>query len=68
MIKYQDYLFPFLHHLFLPSYNNSSDRAIRNMNIKMKVSGVFKIKQGAQDFATILSIIDTWIYNNKNVF
>jgi hypothetical protein len=37
----------------IPPDNNSSERAIRNIKTKIKVSGQFKSDQGAQDYATI---------------
>lgn len=68
MKKYKEYILPFLHYPFLPYDNNSSERAIRNMKVKMKVSGMFKTRQGAQEFAIIRSVIDTCIKNNRNIF
>ncbi len=68
MKKYVQYIFPFLKYSFLPYDNNSSERAIRNMKIKMKVSGMFKTKHGAQQFAIIRSVIDTCIKNSNSIF
>ncbi|MFK7810492.1 MAG: IS66 family transposase [Saprospiraceae bacterium] len=68
MRKYQQYIFPFLRYDILPYDNNASERAIRNMKVKMKVSGMFKTKQGAQQFAIIRSVIDTCLKNNQSVF
>lgn len=68
MKKYNGYLFTFLHHESVPYENNSSERAIRNMKVKMKVSGMFKTYEGAQTFAIIRSVIDTCAKNNKNIF
>lgn len=68
MKKYKSYLFPFLEHKDLPYDNNSSERAIRNVKVKLKVSGMFKTHEGAQNFAVIRSVIDTCIKNNKNIF
>jgi len=39
MIKYKKYLFNFLTKNNIPPYNNASERAIRNVKIKRKVSG-----------------------------
>jgi len=68
MKNYDDYLFTFLHHESVPYDNNSSERAIRNMKVKMKVSGMFKTYQGAQNFAIIRSVIDTCTKNSKSIF
>ena len=37
----------------------SGQRAIRNIKVKLKVSGQFKSEQGAKDYATLRSIVDT---------
>jgi transposase len=37
----------------------SGQRAIRNVKVKQKVSGQFKSLDGAQNYATLRSIIDT---------
>jgi len=68
MKKYEEYILPFLDYSFLPYDNNSSEQAIRNMKVKMKVSGMFKTKKGAQNFAIIRSVIDTCIKNNHPIF
>ena len=68
MRKYSSYLFVFLNDKSVPYDNNSSERAIRNMKVKMKVSGMFKTYKGAQTFATIRSVIDTCIKNDKPIF
>ena len=68
MKKYSNYLFSFLVHPSVPYENNSSERAIRNMKVKMKVSGMFKTYEGAQNFAIIRSVIDTCAKNNKSIF
>ena len=57
IIKYRNYILPCLYNLDIPPDNNASERAIRNVKIKQKVSGQFKTGQHA--FCTIRSIIDT---------
>jgi transposase len=59
LIKYRDYLFYFLLNENVPPDNNASERAIRVFKIKLKVSGFFKSKTGAQCFAQLHSIADT---------
>ncbi len=68
MIKYSAYVFNFLLNSDIPPDNNGSERAIRNFKVKLKISNFFKSKQGAQVYATIRSVIDTAIKNNKNPF
>ena len=67
IIKYRDYIFPFLYHLSIPPDNNGSERAIRNVKVKQKISGQFKIFNAAENFAILRSIIDTAIKNEQNV-
>lgn len=67
MNKYKDYIFNFLYHPEVPPDNNASERAIRNIKVKQKVSGQFKIQRGAEIYAIIRSITDTCIKNNQNV-
>ena len=52
-------IFTFLEHPNIPPDNNGSERAIRNVKVKLKVSGQFKSFQGAKDYASLRSIIDT---------
>jgi transposase len=65
--RYRDYVFTFLYHPNVPPDNNGSERAIRNVKVKQKISGQFKILSAAENFAILRSIIDTAIKNNQNV-
>ena len=47
--------------------NNGSERAIRNIKVKQKISGQFKTLRNANIFAVLRSIIDTTIKNGNNV-
>ncbi len=67
IIKYRDHVFTFLYHLDVPPDNNGSERAIRNVKVKQKISGQFKIFNAAENFAILRSIIDTTIKNGQNV-
>ena len=51
----------------MPPENNGSERAIRNIKIKQKISGQFKTEKGANGFTVIRSIIDTVIKSGQNV-
>lgn len=57
--KRRDSLFRFLDDPSIPPDNNASERAIRNVKVKTKVSGMFKTAIGADQFAVIRSVIDT---------
>jgi transposase len=48
--------------------NNSSERAIRNIKVKQKISNQFKTPKGVQVFAVLRSITDTAIKTNLNIF
>jgi transposase len=59
----------FLYHPEVSPDNNGSERAIRNIKVKTKVSGRFRNKngKGANRFARIRSVIDTAIKNRQEV-
>jgi transposase len=65
--KYKDYIFTFLDYHDVPPDNNGSERAIRNVKVKQKISGHFKTENGAQIFAIIRSVTDTCIKNGQKV-
>jgi transposase len=66
MLKLRHALFHFLYHAQIPFDNNASERAIRMVKIKIKVSGQFKSLH--QEFAIIRSVIGTAIKNGQSVF
>ncbi len=68
IVKYRDHILTFLYHPDVPADNNGSERAIRNVKVKQKISGQFKIFEAAENFAILRSIIDTAIKNSQNVF
>ena len=67
LIKYREFLFTFLYHPKVPPDNNASERAIRNIKVKQKISGQFKTLEGGFAFAVLRSVIDTTIKNRQNV-
>ena len=67
MCRERQHLFTFLFIENVPPDNNASERAIRNVKVKQKISGQFKTEQTAQNFAKIRSVIDTTIKNGLNV-
>ncbi len=66
MVKLRHALFPFLYHSIVPFHNNGSERAIRMVKVKTKISGQFKSLH--HQFAVIRSIIDTAVKNGQSVF
>lgn len=67
LIKYRNYIFSFLYHPKVPPDNNASERAIRNIKVKQKISGQFKSPDGAYAFAVLRSITDTSLKNGQEV-
>lgn len=57
MLKNRNFILPCLYNLEIPPDNNGSERAIRNIKVKQKVSGQFK--SGQKAFCVIRSVIDT---------
>ncbi len=66
--KNSDAIWTFLYNPIVPPDNNGSERAIRNVKVKQKISGQFVTIHGAIQFAIIRSIIDTAIKNDAKVF
>jgi len=67
LYKQQHSILNFLWHPHVPPDNNGSERAIRNIKVKQKISGQFKSDNGADCFATIRSVVDTTIKAGENV-
>ena len=57
--KHQKSILTFLYHHHVPPDNNASERAIRNIKVKTKVSGQYRSQRGAERFAILRSVIDT---------
>jgi transposase len=68
LTKYKDYVFKFLFDPDVPYENNASERAVRNLKVKQKVSGMFKTQKGADTYCQIHSITQTAKKNNQNPF
>lgn len=67
LLKYRGSILTFLHYHKVPPDNNGSERAVRNIKVKQKISGQFKSTKGADDFCVIRSVIDTLIKRSENV-
>ena len=65
MLKYRNNLLPCLYDLEIPPDNNGSERAIRNIKVKQKISGQFK--SGQKTFCVLRSVIDTLIKRQLDV-
>lgn len=66
LIKCRDYIFNFLENPAIPSDNNGSERGIRKLKVKQKISGCFRSETGADAFHAIHSIADTAWKNNQS--
>jgi transposase len=65
IIKVKDYIFPCIYDVNIPPDNNGSERAIRNLKVKMKISGQFKT--GQHIFCCLRSVIDTILKRGLNL-
>lgn len=68
LLKRQHQVFNFLFFPDVPYDNNGSERAIRNVKVKQKVSGSFRSERGAEIFAILRSVVDTVIKKGGNPF
>ena len=66
--KSKDKIFTFLLDKDIPADNNGSERAIRNIKVKQKVSTQFKSFEGAVYYSNIRSIVDTSRKRGLNEF
>lgn len=68
LIKCRDYIFKFLENPAIPPDNNASERGIRKLKIKQKISGTFRSDNGADAFMDFHSITDTAWKNKQSPF
>jgi transposase len=68
LVKRRHQIFTFLFCPEVPYDNNGSERAIRNIKVKQKVSGGFRSERGAEMFAILRSVFDTIIKKGGNPF
>lgn len=66
IIKCRDYIFNFLENPAIPSDNNASERGIRKLKVKQKISGCFRSDTGADAFHALHSIADTAWKNGQS--
>jgi transposase len=68
LVKHRDNVFRFLFHPKIPYDNNASERSIRPLKVKQKVSGTFRSFHGAKTYAVIHSLADTARKNRQSPF
>ena len=68
LLKYKFFLLTFLYQEGVSPDNNASERAIRNVKVKLKISGQFITLNSAMDFSVLRSLIDTCVKNGANIF
>ena len=66
--KYKDNHLAFVKDLNVPFDNNLSERELRIVKTKTKVSGGFRSENGCENYCNILSIINTAKKRNINPF
>lgn len=66
IIKRRDHIFNFLENPAIPSDNNASERGIRKLKVKQKISGCFRSDTGADAFHALHSIADTAWKNGQS--
>ena len=66
IIRCRDYIFNFLENPAIPSDNNGSERGIRKLKVKQKISGCFRSESGADAFHALHSITDTAWKNGQS--
>ena len=57
--KRRESVLRFLRDPSVPFTNNQAEQDLRMMKLRMKISGGFRSEQGAQDFATLRSVLST---------
>jgi transposase len=66
LIRHREHVLNFLFLDFLPSDNNASERSIRPIKVKQKVSGCFRTDKGAMAYAVLHSVTDTARKNERS--
>ena len=66
IIRCRDHIFNFLENPAIPSDNNGSERGIRKLKVKQKISGCFRSDTGTDAFHALHSIADTAWKNGQS--
>lgn len=64
----KEFMLTFLTNPAVPADNNASERSVRPVKTKMKISGQFKNEEGAASYTSLHSIIQTARKNNRDPF
>jgi transposase len=64
---YKLMILAFLYNLLIPFTNNQGEQDIRMIKVKMKISGCFRTRNGAQRFLSIRSYTSTVQKNNRQI-
>mgnify|MGYP000741805869 CR=1 FL=1 len=65
--KYKENILLFLHDFRVPFTNNVSERDLRKCKNRQKMSGGFRNADGCDMYCKILSVIETWKREGKNL-
>jgi transposase len=66
LLDRRDDILRFAHDLRVPFDNNTSEQSIRMAKLRQKISGTMRAAQGAQDFVTIRSYLQTAAKQGRN--
>jgi len=66
ILEYKDNYFPRVVNFELPFSNNLSERSLRGIKSKMKISGQFQSEETAKHYAAVKSYIETCYRNGIN--
>mgnify|MGYP005773652473 CR=1 FL=1 len=65
---YKESVYLFIKNLCVPFNNNQAECDLRMVKVKIKVSGYFRSKEGAQEYFTIMSYIRSAHKHENNAF
>lgn len=66
--KYKEEHLLFLKDLRVPFTNNMSERDLRKCKNRQKISGGFRSIDGCDMYCKIMSVVETWKREGKNLF